>query len=163
MTIRQTWESWKSFSFNLRMMPYLMTLVVAKIQHRPLLFWFVTGPVLKSKVWLKMCWSAIRADRELSTEVMFVWERMVRANCILELECACDSQVDIFFRVREPSLDNGVTLRRTEGDSESGVSMTFSSSTWLESFGEGIECDDCELPMMVEAKSEATAPSSSFT
>ena len=53
------------------MMPYLMTLVVAKSQQRPLLFWFVTGPVLKSKVLLKMCWSVIRADRELSTEAIF--------------------------------------------------------------------------------------------
>ena len=55
---------------------------------------------------------------------------MVRANCILELACENDSQVDIFFRVRVPSLDNGDTLRRTEGDSDISMSFkSFSSST----------------------------------
>jgi hypothetical protein len=53
---------------------------------------------------------------------------MVRANCILELANADDSQVDTFFRVRVPLLDNGVTFRRTEGDSESDTSRSFTSS-----------------------------------
>ena len=143
--IRQTWESWNSFSFNLRIMPYLMTLVVAKSQHRPLLLWFVTGPVLKSKVWLKMCWSAIRADREVRTEVMFDWEKMVRAKLVLELASTDDSQVDTFFRVRDPSLDNGVTLWRTEGDSDKSRAFSSSKLDWV---GVGIVCDDCALPMV---------------
>ncbi len=62
------------------MMLYLRTLVVANSQQRPLLFWFVIGPVLNLSSWLKTCESATTALRDLSAEWRSVWLRMVRAS-----------------------------------------------------------------------------------
>jgi hypothetical protein len=69
-----------------------ITFVVANNQHLPLLFWFVTGPVLKSTTLLKICWSVILAERDDKTVLMSLCERIVLASCTFEFPEAALSQ-----------------------------------------------------------------------
>jgi hypothetical protein len=112
------------------MISYLKIFVVEKSQHRPELFWFVTGPVLKSISVLNTCTSAICADLACKADLMSEWDKMVRASCSLGSDDVADSQEAMLDSVRLPSTDLGLEMRN-EDRSEDNVSINerFSSST----------------------------------
>lgn len=131
------------------MMLYRRTLVVANSQQRPDDFWFVTGPVLKSSCVLKMCASAIFAERERKAVWMLLWCRTVRVSCSFELEETSSSHDSMFVMDREPSSD--AAGRRCSEDRDAATWSTaarFSSSA--ETAGRAEE----------EAGLEGTAPMS---
>ena len=77
---RRTCESWNSDKLSFFMTEYRNTLVVAKSQQRPELFWLVIGLVLKSSSRLKTWASATRVPREIRASRMLEWLRIERES-----------------------------------------------------------------------------------
>ncbi len=112
------------------MISYRSTLVVAKSQQRPLLFWLVIGFVLKSSSVLKTCTSATTASRRTSALLRFVWARIARASRVFAEAEAAASHSERLFRDSDPSAETGA--RETDGrgfSSESLFSLTLSALT----------------------------------
>ena len=132
------------------MILYRSTFVVAKSQHRPLLIWFVMGPVLKSITLLKMCWSAIPAERDINAERRSEWVRMVLASWALGSPATSASQDDTWSNVNSPLLESGaVTCNPEKEESTSSNIFAFSSTSSVEvRVGTGI-LEDGVLPMVV--------------
>src|SRR6266852_3439241 len=110
------------------MISYRSTLVVAKSQQRPLLFWLVIGFVLKSSSVLKTCTSATTASRRTSALLRFVWARIARASRVFAEAEAAASHSERLFRDSDPSAETGA--RETDGRGFSSLfSLTLSALT----------------------------------
>ena len=114
-------DNWNSFRLSFFIISYRSTLVVAKSQQRPLLFWLVTGPVLKSSSVLKTCASATRTSRRTRALLRFEWARTARASRVLAEAEAAASQSETLFRDSEPSAETGA-----QETSARGLSSLFS-------------------------------------
>jgi len=137
----RTCESWNSFKLSFFMTSYLSTFVVAKSQQRPLLFWLVIGPVLKSSSVLKTCTSATSASRRTRALLRFVWARIARASRVFGEAEAAASQSEILFRDSDPSAETGGGWKTDgRGFSEFSLFSPTLSAALTCSLAIGLEC-----------------------
>ena len=97
-----------------------------------------------------MCWSAIRAVRDVKTERKSLWDRIVRASWTFEFELADASQVATCPRVKAPVLESGFAVADAcNAVMDSARSRKSSFSSKATRFGEGMLVVDAVLPMMI--------------
>lgn len=132
------------------MILYRSTFVVAKSQHRPLLFWSVTGPVLKSITLLKMCWSVIPAERDVNADRRSEWVRMVLASWALGSPATSASQDDTLSNVSLPLFESGAVMCSRDNEVSTSSSILAFSSTWSVDARVGVGIlEEGVLPMVV--------------
>lgn len=112
-------------------MLYRRTFVVANSQHRPLLFWFVIGPVLNLTSVLNTCWSATTALRLTRAWRTSVWFRIVRASSTAGDSAIWSSHCERLTGDRVPSVDDGPArlMRASDWVARSTAAAFFSDAS----------------------------------